>query len=162
MAALFPRTLRSVEKEGLAWWLVVGGGGLAVLGLLGAWLFTAEVPIRQFASRAVIVEHSAAASSAEAVFHPSALAQLRAGQRAWVKVESPPSFRYGAVPATVERLALSENGSELRARIRLSPHEVDVPMHVGMRASVEVVVGRTRPLQLLLGSDHGVAASDTQ
>jgi len=82
---------------------------------------------------------------------PAALGRIRPGQRAWMRLEGFPWTQYGAVGATVERIADEVRDGRVRVELRVDdPAAVTFPMQHGLPGTVEVQVESVTPAVLAL------------
>ncbi|MEM7050238.1 MAG: HlyD family efflux transporter periplasmic adaptor subunit [Acidobacteriota bacterium] len=93
---------------------------------------------------------------AVAWFPPSALGRLAPGQSAWLRLDAYPWTDFGAVEATVERVADEPNDGRLRAELALapSPPRGVSPRH-GLTATAEVAVETVTPARWVLRAAGG-------
>jgi multidrug resistance efflux pump len=82
----------------------------------------------------------------------TALGRLAPGQRARVRLAGFPSTQYGAIAATVERVAGEARGGMVRAELVIQDdgEPLRVPLQHGLAGSVEVEVERVSPAVLIL------------
>ena len=86
-----------------------------------------------------------------ALFPPAAIGRVRAGQTARVRLDAYPSAEYGAVPATVRRVAGEVRDGKVRVELKITRFsEARMPVEHGMPGSVEIDVERISPASLLL------------
>jgi multidrug resistance efflux pump len=93
---------------------------------------------------------------AVAWFAPSALGRLRPGQSAWLRLDAYPWTEYGALPATVERVAGEPADGGLRAELALAGAPSEVPLQHGLTATAEVAVERLTPARWVLRAAGGL------
>jgi membrane fusion protein (multidrug efflux system) len=81
----------------------------------------------------------------------TALGKLKAGQPARLRLAGFPWVQYGAVNATVSRVAAEVRGAEVHAELELATVPGTLaPLQHGLPGTVEVAVERVSPLTLLL------------
>jgi membrane fusion protein (multidrug efflux system) len=86
-----------------------------------------------------------------ALFPPAAIGRVRAGQTARVRLDAYPSAEYGAVPATVRRIAGEVRDGHVRVELTIAGFaEARMPVEHGMPGSAEIDVERISPASLLL------------
>jgi membrane fusion protein (multidrug efflux system) len=98
----------------------------------------------------------------------SALGRIEPGQTAEVRLEAFPWTQYGALAATVDRVAGEPRGGRLRVELQLGPEgDARVRLRHGLTGTVEVEVERVSPAGLLLrtlgkalGPAHATPAAD--
>jgi multidrug resistance efflux pump len=82
---------------------------------------------------------------------PSALARIRPGQSARLRLEGFPWTQYGSLAATVSRVASEVRNGRVRVELSVQPDGTSViPLQHGLPGSVEVQVERVAPAILVL------------
>lgn len=93
---------------------------------------------------------------AVAWFPSSSLGRVRPGQPAWLRLDAYPWTEFGALPATVERVAGEPADGRLRAELALTGAGArGVPLQHGLTATAEVAVERLSPARWVLRAAGG-------
>ncbi len=106
-------------------------------------------PITQFETSETV--ELTGAGEATAYFSPSALARLREGQSAHLRLDDFPWTTYGIVPAALTQVLPELQNGRIQATFLLTPDKnTSIPLKRGLTGTVEVEVGQTSPAALLL------------
>lgn len=124
---------------------------LIVIGaLLGAWLswfFLAQIELYELSNSARLV----GVSQVVAEFAPVALGRIRPGQQAQLHLDGFSRTQYGALSATVTRIAYDASSGQARVRLKIDPSPTSsIPLQDGLTGSIEVTVERVSPAILTL------------
>lgn len=92
---------------------------------------------------------------AVAWFPPSALGRLAPGQPAWLRLDAYPWTDFGALEATIDKVAGEPDGGRLRAELALASAPPGVSPRHGLTATAEVAVEALTPARWVLRAAGG-------
>lgn len=146
MSIPFSRSMRSLETDGFR----ASALGLLLVAVLMslwiAWLFQARVTLYEASETACLTSPEKLAAE----FSPAALAHLRVGQAAQVRLDAFPWTQYGALAATLENIGPIRDGRvQVEFALRPAP-DASIPLQAALRGRVEGEAGRVSPFALIM------------
>lgn len=147
MSTAFPGSMRSLVADSFRRPALILLLAAALLAAWAAWLGFARITLYEVSTTARLIDEA----QIVAEFPPSALMRIRAGQRAYLRLDGFPASQYEPVAATVVSVLPDTRSGQVKVRLVTNPDPASpIPLRGGFAGVIEVEVEQVSPAVLVL------------